>query len=728
MVKIVNEGVVLDRDGNLCEDKNKSLIKNTIAHRIIKNHNHSDDEENLKIKFDALVSPDNNYVSILQSVDAIGIKKFPVPYVLSNCHNSLGAVGGTNNEDDHMYGIDNAKKYGGIFIPPYKAILHQFMREEMAGCGKMILGSDSHTRYGALGTMGVGEGGGEIVKQILGQTYDIKMPKIIAVKLTGSIKDGIGPMDLALTLIGKCNESKILKNNILEFIGDGINNLSMDFRMGTDVMTTESGALSSIWLTDEKTREYLKLHGREDEYKKLEINEKAYYDGLVEINLGEVESMMALPFHPSNVVSIKEFNENPERYLEKVQKDIDEIKEENDFKLIDKLDENGFRIDQALISGCAGGIFENISSARDILKGFTIKANSPSLGIHPASQPVFQDMVKTGIASDLMDSGVTIRPTICGPCFGVTDVPSTNQISIRHVTRNFRGREGNKLSSGQLVATILMDARSIAATIKNNGYIKAATDIAINYKEIEQSYNTSYYKEQVLNCYENEDSEVKIRKGPNITDWPEIPELKNNLILKVIGNYKEVTTDDLSPSADAVTFRSNPLKLAEFTMINKDKEFVEKSKKIKDDENLEKILNEISEKYNIDANEIEISGVLVGDNVGDGSSREQAASSQKILNVDANIANIFATKRYRSNLINWGILPIISKDFKKLEEGDILFIKNLYNIIDNSEDDFEIKILNKDNSILSNLGEMTEDEKEILKNGCLINFNRRNYE
>ncbi|MBU5669159.1 hydratase [Peptoniphilus sp. MSJ-1] len=711
----------------MSKDKDKSLIKNTISYRIIKNHNYSGNSEDLNLKFDALVSPDNNYVSILQSLDAIGIKKFPIPYVLSNCHNSLGAVGGTNNEDDHMYGIDNAKKYGGIFIPPYKAILHQFMREEMAGCGKMILGSDSHTRYGALGTMGFGEGGGEIVKQVLGQTYEIKMPKIIAIKLTGKPKKGIGPMDLALTIIGKAKENNILKNNILEFIGDGIKSLSMDFRMGTDVMTTESGALSSIWKTDEKTREYLELHGREDEYKKLEIEEKAYYDGFIEINLYELESMMALPFHPSNVVSIKEFNKNPRKYLEKVQKDIDEIKEDNEFKLIDKLDENGFKIDQALISGCAGGIFENISQARDILKGFTIRANSPPLGIHPASQPVFQDMVKTGVASDLMDSGVTIRPTICGPCFGVTDVPSTNQISIRHVIRNFRGREGNKLSSGQIVGTILMDARSIAATIRNNGYIIAATDLDVEYEEINQSYNINYYKEQVLNCYRKENFEVNIRKGPNITDWPEIPELKNNLILKVIGNYKEVTTDDLSPSADAVTFRSNPLKLAEFTMINKDKNFVEKSKKIKDDENLKNILKEISEKYNINKNDIGINGVLVGNNVGDGSSREQAASSQKILGIDTNIAGTFATKRYRSNLINWGILPIISKEFNILEEGDVLFIENVYNIIENSEDDFEVKIINKGNSIISNLGSMTEDEKEILKSGCLINYNRRKY-
>ncbi|MDU5925308.1 MAG: hydratase, partial [Finegoldia magna] len=471
MINIINRGVLLNKNYEVSYSEEKNLLKNSLAYKILKSHNHSGNMENLKIKFDALVSPDNNYVSILQSVNAIGIRKFSVPYVLSNCHNTLGAVGGTNNEDDHVFGIDNAKKYGAIFIPPYKAILHQYMREEMAGCGKMILGSDSHTRYGALGTLSIGEGGGEVVKQLLGNTYDIAMPKIIAIKLTGKVKDGIGPMDLALTLISQTSEKNILKNNILEFIGPGIKNLSIDFRLGTDVMTTESGALSSIWETDDKTREYLSLHGRDEDYKELKISEDTYYDALVEIDLNKIESMMALPFHPSNAISIKEFNKDKIKYLEKVQKEIDELKEDNEFNLLNKLDEKGFKIDQALISGCAGGIFENISAARDILKGFSINADSPSLGIHPASQQVFQNMIKSGVASDLMESGVTIRPTICGPCFGVTDVPSNNQISIRHVTRNFRGREGNKISEGQLVATILMDARSIATTVKNNGYI-----------------------------------------------------------------------------------------------------------------------------------------------------------------------------------------------------------------------------------------------------------------
>lgn len=729
MKEVIDKSIVLNSDYEYFASDEKNLRKNSLAYQILKSHNHSGNMENLKIKFDALVSPDNNYVSILQSLNAIGIDKFDIPYVLSNCHNSLGAVGGTNNEDDHVFGLDNARKYGAIFVPPYKAILHQYMREEIAGCGKIILGSDSHTRYGALGTLGIGEGGGEIVKQAIGKTYDIIMPKIIAIKLFGKVKNGIGPMDVALTLISKTHKDNILKNNILEFVGPGINKLSMDFRMGIDVMTTEAGALSSIWETDYKTKDYLKLHGREEDYKELKINKDTYYDALVEIDLSKVESMMALPFHPSNAISIDEFNKDPKKYLDKVQVEIDEIKEDNDFKLIDKLDERGFKIDQALISGCAGGIFENIAAARDVLKDFVIEADSPSLGIHPASQQIFKDMIKTGIASDLIESGATIRPSICGPCFGVSDIPSNNQISIRHVTRNFKGREGNKISKGQLVATILMDARSIAATVRNDGYIIAATNLNTNYNVVEQSYDENYYKKQVLNCFDEGNPKIKIKKGPNIKDWPEISTLKNNIIFKVVGKYNEVTTDDLSPSSDAVTYRSNPEKLAEFTMINKDENFVTKAKETGYSSELIELKKNISSEYKINIDEIDIAGILVGENLGEGSSREQAASSQKILNLYGNIAKTFATKRYRTNLINWGILPILSRDIDQLEEGDILILRNLYQIIDNSTEDFEIEVYGKNKKIVGNLGSMTGEEKNILKQGCLINFNRgENYE
>lgn len=743
-MKLIDHGVVVSPEGVVIRGEEKEECRqHSLAYRILKAHNHSQNMENLQIMFDALVSPDNNYVSILQTVSASGIQKFPVPYVLSNCHNTLCAVGGTINEDDHVFGLDNAKKYGGIFVPPYKAVIHEYMREMMAGCGKMILGSDSHTRYGALGTLAIGEGGGEIAKQLLGQTYDIRRPEIVGVRLTGKPKNGVGPMDVALILIGTTFKTGFVKNRILEFVGEGIRNLSVEFRMGIDVMTTESGALGSIWCTDEKVRNYLKIYGREQDYKELRPEAEVYYDRLIELDLSEVECMMALPYHPSNVVSIHEFNQDPEKYLREVEEEGCRIKgdKENGFRLLDKLQGGRLHIDQALVSGCSGGLFENIAAMADILEGTVIAGEQEALGIGPASQPIFAELARHGIVNKLIMAGVTIRPCICGPCFGVTDVPANNQLSIRHVTRNYPNREGSKPGKGQMAAAILMDARSIAATVRNGGYLAAASDLDVEYTTYDYRYNTDYYKNQVYDHYGKGDLSVKVRKGPNIEDWPEIIPMNRHLILKVAGAYDSpVTTDDLSPSGDAVAYRSNPSKLATFTMINKDPEYAGRSKAVKDQEvarragkglekEWQKILEKVCEKLNCSPEEVTFGSVLAGRQVGDGSSREQAASSQKILGGYADIAEEFATKRYRSNLINWGILPIISKSASELREGDYLLIPDVRNVIWHAGDEFEIYLFcgdgNREMVITGNIGEMTSKEKEILQEGCLINYNRK---
>ena len=741
-MKLTDHGVFLTREGNLveCDDALISrYTQNTMAYQILEAHNQGESMEKLQLKFDALVSPDNNYVSILQTAAASGIKKFPVPYVLSNCHNTLCAVGGTINEDDHMFGLDNVKKYGGIFVPPYKAVLHQYMREMMAGCGRMILGSDSHTRYGALGTLAIGEGGGEIARQLLSQTYNINRPQVIAVKLSGKPKKGVGPQDVALTLIGATFQNGFNKNKILEFVGDGVLNLSVEYRMGIDVMTTESAALSSIWWTDEKVHDYLRIHGREEAYKELRPAGTAYYDGCIEIDLSKVECMMALPYHPSHVVSIHEFNKNPEKYLKEVEEAGQKIKGEDKaaFRLMDKIRDGRLHIDQALVSGCSGGLFENIAAMADILEGTVVSGDNEAMGINPASQPVFAELARCGILNKLINSGATIRPSICGPCFGVTDVPANNQLSIRHVTRNYPNREGSKPGGGQMAASILMDARSIAATVRNGGYITAASDLDIEYTEYEYHYDKDYYKKQIFDCYGKADASVEIRKGPNIEDWPKIQAAEKHLLLKVAGKYEgSVTTDDLSPSGDAVAYRSNPTKLATYTMINKDPEFVSRAKAISGQEQArrdgkklaaeyETMIKNVCDSLSCDRSEITIGGVLAGTQVGDGSSREQAASSQKILGGYADIAGEFATKRYRSNLINWGILPIVSKETEQLKEGQFLLIRNVKDVIAHAGEDIDIEILGTGETITGNIGEMTAEEKEILQSGCLINYNQK---
>lgn len=741
-MKLKDHGVLVSPEGEvIIGEAKEECRKHSLAYQILKAHNRSGNMENLQIVFDALVSPDNNYVSILQTVCASGITRFPVPYVLSNCHNTLCAVGGTINEDDHVFGLDSARKYGGIFVPPYKAVIHEYMREMMAGCGKMILGSDSHTRYGALGTLAIGEGGGEIAKQLLSQTYDIRRPEIVGVRLNGKPKKGVGPMDVALTLIGATFKSGFVKNRILEFLGEGIWNLSMEFRMGIDVMTTESDALGSIWCTDEKVHNYLKIYGREQDYKELKPEAEVYYDRFIELDLSEVECMMALPYHPSNVVSIHEFNQDPEKYLREVETEGCRIKgdKENKFQLMDKLHEGRLHIDQALVSGCSGGLFENIAAMADILDGTVIVGGQEALGIGPASQPVFAELARHGMVNKLIMAGATIRPCICGPCFGVTDVPANNQLSIRHVTRNYPNREGSKPGKGQMAASILMDARSIAATVRNGGYLAAASDLDIEYTAYDYQYNPDYYKQQVYNHYGKEEPEAEVRKGPNIGDWPEITPVNRHLILKVAGVYDApVTTDDLSPSGDAVAYRSNPLKLATFTMINKDPEYIKKSKAVKEQEEARKagkllktewreILTKVCEKQSCRPEEVTFGSALAGRQVGDGSSREQAASSQKILGGYADIAEEFATKRYRSNLINWGILPILSKNVADLREGDVILIPEVQEIIRHAGEVFEMILFDQDQErvITGNIGELTAREKEILLEGCLINYNRK---
>lgn len=743
MLRLTDRGVFLNPEFRLVENPKVSprdAETRTISYRILKAHNQSGDMKNLRLKFDTLVSPDNNYVSILQTARASGLKRFPVPYVLSNCHHSLCAVGGTINEDDHIFGLDCAKKYGGIFVPPYCAVLHQYMREKMAGCGMMILGSDSHTRYGALGTMGIGEGGGEIAKQLLSRTYDIARPPVIAVRMTGAPRPGVGPMDIALTVIGKTFKNGFCKNKILEFVGDGVAGLSVEFRMGVDVMMTESAALSSVWITDEKVREYLRNHGRESVYSRLCLEDTAYYDGMIDLNLSEVECMMALPFHPSNAVSIHEFQKNARKYLEEVEREGRHLKGDRGapFSLMSHLKEDGLHIDQALVSGCSGGTFENIVAMADILKGCAIPGDGPALGINPASQPVYLDLVKKGAVNDLMVAGVTFRPAICGPCFGVTDVPADNQLSIRHMTRNYPNREGSKASQGQMAASILMDARSIAATIRG-GVLTAASDLDVAYSRPGYAFEEKIYNNRVFDNYGHAEADTPLRMGPNIADWPCMMPLQKHLLLKVAGSYSgSLTTDQLTPSGEASSFRSNPNKIAEYTLINQDRGYVKRAKEIRrmdeerregravSDTEAQRLLEILCRKRGCSMNEITAGSLLAAGQIGDGSSREQAASSQKVLGGWANLANEYSTKRYRSNLINWGILPLLTAEKIDCTEGEWLWLPDAAKKIMNGEA-LQVLRLNPDDGtpageIVCSVGTLTDDEKKILLSGCLINF------
>lgn len=754
MVRLTDSPVIRNEQGEFipCEDGREEAAGRcrTMTYQILKEHNHSGNMEQLKLKFDALVSPDNNYVNILQTVRACGIQKFPVPYVLSNCHHTLCAVGGTINEDDHVFGLGSAKKYGGIFVPPYRAVLHQYMRERMAGCGSMILGSDSHTRYGALGTLGIGEGGAEVAKQLLGRTYDLAYPPVIAVHLTGKPRPGVGPQDVALALVAAVCDRGFNKNKILEFTGPGIQNLSMEYRMGIDVMTTESGALSSIWVTDELTEEYLAEHGRPEAYREMKPDAGACYDGLIEMDLSAAECMIALPFHPGNAMPIREFKGRMGELLAKVEAEGQRMKgnEGEPFSMMSHMRDGEFYVDQALVSGCSGGLFENIAAMADILKGFHIPGDGLNLGINPASLPIMADLMEQGIAGELSVCGAVLRPAICGPCFGVTDVPANNQVSIRHVTRNYPNREGSKPGQGQMAAACLMDARSIAATVRNGGKLTAATELEVQYRPVHHHFDRNIYETQVFDNFgkgscESRNAEDEPVMGPNIADWPRMQPLTRHLLLSVAGVYQgSVTTDELIPSGEASSFRSNPEKIAGYTMISRDKDYVGRAKQIRSlekerrekegltsDLELNTLLQYLAKETDSSVADITLGSVIISDRIGDGSSREQAASCQKVLGGFANLASEYATKRYRSNLINWGILPLRTEEKPELSVGSYLFIRDVSEaVLDGNYGQIPIEVLEKGRqcesrrTIFGTLDSLTDDEKKILLSGSLINY------
>lgn len=732
--------ILKNKLGNKCINKEEAR-KNTIAYNILNEHNVSKNKDKLQIKFDKLASHDITFVGIIQTARASGLKEFPVPYALTNCHNSLCAVGGTINEDDHMFGLSCAKKYGGIYVPPHQAVIHQFVREMMAGCGKMILGSDSHTRYGALGTMAIGEGGPEIVKQLLGKTYDINMPDIIGVYLTGSPQRGVGPQDIALAIIGSVFANGYVNNKVMEFVGDGIDNLSSDFRIGIDVMTTETTCLSSIWKTDNKIKEFYNIHGRPNEYKELNPGSVAYYDGMIYVDLSKIKPMIAMPFHPSNVYSIEELNSNLSEILADVERKAGiSLDNKVKFTLRDKIHNGRLYVEQGILAGCAGGGFENICDAADILRGSSIGSDEFSLSVYPASQPIFMELVKNGRIADIMETGATVRTAFCGPCFGAGDVPANNGLSIRHSTRNFPNREGSKITNGQIASVALMDARSIAATAANKGYLIPATEVDVNFTKPKYYFDKSIYKNRVYDGVGRADSSVKLKFGPNIVDWPKMSALTDNLLLKVVSVIHDpvTTTDELIPSGETSSYRSNPLALAEFTLSRKDPQYVKKAKEIQKAEKarisnkspidamneLEAILTLINEKCtNINNENTGIGSTIYAVKPGDGSAREQAASCQKVLGGWANIAKEYATKRYQSNLINWGMLPLIYKDEPCFENGDYIFIPNIVKAIKTKNNFINAYIVNKSmKEIQFNLGELTDDERKIILKGCLINY------
>ena len=701
--------------------------------------------DKLKIKFDKLASHDITFVGIIQTARASGLEKFPVPYALTNCHNSLCAVGGTINEEDHMFGLSCAKKYGGIYVPPHQAVIHQFAREMLAGCGKMILGSDSHTRYGALGTMAIGEGGPEIVKQLLCKTYDINMPDVVGVYLTGSPQKGVGPQDVALAIIGAVFANGYVNNKVMEFVGDGVDNLSADFRIGIDVMTTETTCLSSIWKTDNTIKEFYDIHGRVNEYKELNPGTVAYYDGMIYVDLAKIKPMIAMPFHPSNVYSIEELNANLNDILADVEKKAGiSLDNKVRFTLRDKIHNGKLYVEQGVIAGCAGGGFENICDAADILKGTSIGSDEFSLSVYPASQPVFMELVKNGRIADIMATGATVRTAFCGPCFGAGDVPANNGLSIRHSTRNFPNREGSKITNGQIASVALMDARSIAATAANKGYLTAATDIDVNFTKPKYYFDKSIYENRVYDGVGKADPSVEIKFGPNIVDWPTMSALTDNLLLKVVSVIHDpvTTTDELIPSGETSSYRSNPLGLAEFTLSRKDPEYVGRAKEIQKAEKarianespidavneLGSVFTSIREVFtDVNYKNTGIGSTIYAVKPGDGSAREQAASCQKVLGGWANIAKEYATKRYRSNLINWGMLPFILKEDICFDNGDYLFVPNIIEAIKEKKDSIKAYVVNKSMKELElKLGELTDDEREIILKGCLINYYKLN--
>ena len=726
------------------EVSKEEAAKNTIAYGILEAHNTSGNMEKLKIKFDKLTSHDITFVGIIQTARASGLERFPVPYVLTNCHNSLCAVGGTINEDDHMFGLSCAKKYGGVYVPPHQAVIHQFAREMLAGGGRMILGSDSHTRYGALGTMAMGEGGPELVKQLLNQTYDINMPGVIGVYLKGKPIPGVGPQDVALAIIGAVFENGYVKNKVMEFVGPGVSNLSADFRIGVDVMTTETTCLSSIWRTDDEIRDFYEIHKRPEDYKELNPGAVAYYDGMIEIDLSDIRPMIAMPFHPSNTYTIDELNANLMDILDDCEKRaLVSLDGQVNFTLKDKVRNGRLYVEQGIIAGCAGGGFENICDAADILKGASIGPDEFTLSVYPASTPIYMELVKNGAVAALMSTGAIVKTAFCGPCFGAGDTPANNALSIRHSTRNFPNREGSKIQNGQISSVALMDARSIAATAANKGYLTAATDIDVNYSKPKYFFDETIYKNRVFDSHGVADPDVEIKLGPNIKDWPAMSALPQNMLLKVVSEIHDpvTTTDELIPSGETSSFRSNPLGLAEFTLSRKDPAYVGRAKEVqKAQKAIEantcplEVLPEMKPVMEIvhtkfpEAGEgnLGVGSTIFAVKPGDGSAREQAASCQKVLGGWANIANEYATKRYRSNLINWGMLPfIIPEGELPFANGDYLFVPDIRKAVEEKADVITAyKVVSELAPFTMTLGELTDEEREIILKGCLINYNR----
>ena len=720
----------------------------TIAYGILKDHNTSGNMEQLKIKFDKLTSHDITYVGIIQTARASGLEKFPIPYVLTNCHNSLCAVGGTINEDDHMFGLTAAKKYGGIYVPPHQAVIHQYAREMLATCGGMILGSDSHTRYGALGTMAMGEGGPELVKQLLSQTYDIKMPDVIAIYLTGEPMKGVGPQDVALAIIGKVFNSGYVKNKVMEFVGPGVASLSADFRIGIDVMTTETTCLSSIWQTDEKTKEFFDIHGRSDDYKALAPADVTYYDGAVIVDLSTVKPMIAMPFHPSIAYEIDYVNANLEQMIAETEERAKvSFGDKIQYSLKDKIQGGKLMVDQGIIAGCAGGGFENICAAADIMKGKYIGSDKFTMSIYPASTPIYMELVKNGVAATLLETGAILKTAFCGPCFGAGDTPANNAFSIRHSTRNFPNREGSKVQSGQISSVALMDARSIAATAANKGVLTPATEFTGELNNYAYTFDDKIYKNRVFDSKGVADPNTEIQFGPNIKDWPKMEALPENLVLQVVSEIHDpvTTTDELIPSGETSSYRSNPLGLAEFTLSRKDPEYVGRAKAIQKAEttlvegghpcqavdglhDVMQVVKSIVPFEKADTKIIGFGSCIFAVKPGDGSAREQAASCQKVLGGWANIANEYATKRYRSNLINWGMLPfIIEKGDLPFANLDYILFPGIRTAVETKADTIKAIAIkgNETKEFTLTLGDLTDRERQIILDGCLINFNRQ---
>lgn len=760
MVKLYDTGVYLLRGKEIvCDDENaaaaikagtgKDITKEqarrgTIAYSIIKKHNTSNDEENLKIKFDALTAHDITYVGIIQTARASGMKEFPVPFVMTNCHNSLCAVGGTINEDDHMFALSAAKKYGGVYVPANIAVIHSYNREMMSKCGRMILGSDSHTRYGALGTMAVGEGGGELAKQLVGRTYDLKRPGVIAVYLTGKPQKGVGPQDVALTIIGNVYKNGYVKNKVMEFIGDGIANLDVEYRNGIDVMTTETTCWSSIWCTDGKVKEYYEIHGRPEDYEKLEPQEVAYYDGLVYVDLSTIKPTIAMPFHPSNIYTIEELKANALDIMNKVQKEgMKQFDNPNlKFDLASKVKDGEIYVDQGIVAGCSGGTYDNIVAVADILDSKSIGNGNFTMSVYPGSQPAYLELVKNGTIAKLMSAGVIIREAFCGPCFGAGDTPANQGFSIRHTTRNFPNREGSKPTEGQLASVALMDARSIAATAINGGRLTAATEIDVEYTKPKYFFNKTIYDKRVYNGVGKADPNAELKFGPNIKDWPGIPSLTEDLLLKIVSYITDpvTTTDELIPSGETSSFRSNPLRLAEFTLGRKDPAYVGKAKEVQKyevlrengkDPSLEsEEIGKVYEKIrtikgfeNIDPKKVGIGSTIFANRPGDGSAREQAASCQRVLGAWANLAKEYATKRYRSNLINWGMVPFLVDGEPKFKKDDYIFVPDLKNAVLEGRKEIKAYVIGDGVAEISlSTGDLTKDERSIIAAGCLINY------